>query len=146
MHVRGISLRNPGKLVFQWSETRLSCLAPCNIKPSTVACKILSPPNSSACFLCKTHTDTGIVSHLIDTFWSSIIACNTRLVVSSVKITQITVVINSVLACSCRSNVLFLSLHLGLRREGEAGGHKFQRCLSCRSFYLGALQRRKHIP
>lgn len=53
---------------------------------------------------------------------NTIIACNTRLVDRSVKITQLTVEINIVLAC-CRSNLLLLSP----KREGEAGGYKFPR-------------------
>lgn len=60
---------------------------------------------------------------------NSIIACNIRLVVRSVKITQITAGINIVLAC-CRSNLLLLSP----RREGEAGRHTFLCSIACRSF------------
>lgn len=57
---------------------------------------------------------------------NSIIAYNTRLDVSSVNITQITVEINIVLACF-RTNLLLLSP----KREVEAGGHKYSCSFTC---------------
>lgn len=91
MHANGITLKNTGKLIFQWSEAWLSCLGRSNTELVTLACRTLFVPVSGACCLSRL---TQSESHWI-LLMSIIIAYNQSLVVV-ILLTQITIEINTV--------------------------------------------------